>query len=133
MPQKKLGERFQGCAGSLTSPNDTIYCNLYHVLLTTSEQKSEDLSTEELFKRYEQRIKTFEANVDDFPTDGNRITSQRWRSARKDIAFHMKQTYPLVHGGLIALAYNFLNIKVIPTSNLNYQISTKHVLCYLIF
>jgi len=78
----------------------------------TSEQKqSNEMSIDSLFQEYEKRIRHFESQVDDFPTDGNRITSDRWKGAREDIKFHMQQTYPLVHGGVIALAYNFLTIK----------------------
>ena len=78
----------------------------------TSEQKQSNESIDKLFDEYEKRIRHFESQVDDFPTDGNRITSDRWKGVREEIKFHMEQTYPLVHGGVIALAYNFLTIKV---------------------
>ena len=75
-------------------------------------EKDDELSTAELFYNYKIRIDQFEKNVIEFPTDNNKIISNDWKDKRDRIAFHMKETYPLVHGAVLSLAYNFLRIKV---------------------
>ena len=65
-----------------------------------------------MFKIYEERIKKFEDCVTPFPVANNRITSEKWKEFQQETYQHMQSCYPLVHGGVISLAYHFLLIKV---------------------
>eukprot|EP01084_Bolivina_argentea_P148912 260244_1 len=66
---------------------------------------------DEMFKLYEDRINKFEKEICEFPVDNNRIISDDWKEFKSEIYDHMKSCYPLVHGSVISLAYDFLCIK----------------------
>merc|ERR1712228_703975 len=61
---------------------------------------------------YEKRIAAFEENICKFPVDNNRITSDAWTKFRPQTLQHMQQCYPLVHGSVISLAHDFLQLKI---------------------
>ena len=74
-----------------------------------------DESVDSMFKEYKKRIEKFEDEVCEFPVENNRITSQRWKDFKNETFEHMKACYPLIHGSVISLAYNFILIKVCST------------------
>jgi len=77
------------------------------------EEKSADDSDEVklMFETYQQRIKQFEDTVCEFPVEANNIMSDQWKPHREESLGHMKSCYPLLHGGVISLAHDFLSIK----------------------
>lgn len=48
----------------------------------------------------------------ELPVDANRIIAEHWKEHRPQTLEHMKGCYPLIHGGVISLAFDFLSIKV---------------------
>ena len=73
---------------------------------------SNDKHIESMFEKYKERVSKFEDIVCDLPVDNNRIISDKWKEYRQEAYDHMQKCYPLVHGSVISLAYNFLLIKV---------------------
>jgi len=74
----------------------------------SADSKSND-EIDEQFAKYASRLKQCKFPFPDQNT--NNITLDKWKGFREEIAFHMKQTYPLVHGGVLCLAYNFMALK----------------------
>jgi len=64
-----------------------------------------------LFVEYEKRVQQFEETVCEFPVDTNKIVTDQWKQYRPQIVDHMKRAYPLLHGGVISMAFDFLQIK----------------------
>jgi len=48
----------------------------------------------------------------ELPVDNNRIITDEWKPYRPQILKHMNECYPLVHGSVLSLAYDFLRIKL---------------------
>lgn len=73
---------------------------------------SSNIDIDSMFETYKERVEKFEDIICELPVNNNRIISDKWKEHRKDIYNHMELCYPLVHGSVISLAYNFLLIKV---------------------
>jgi len=70
---------------------------------------SENDDVDVAFAKYIERRKKIKKLYPDQKT--NNITLDEWKGFRERILFHMKNTYPLIHGGVICLAYNFIKLK----------------------
>ena len=75
-------------------------------------QQNNEESKSELFDKYEKRIAEFEETVDKLPCENNRIISVAWKPFRAATEWHMKQCYPLVHGSVLSLAYDVMQLKI---------------------
>eukprot|EP01083_Nonionella_stella_P199708 732125_1 len=89
-----------------------------------SETKSDnDKETDEMFKKYEQRIPEFASILPDkrlpLPIQSkntnilgsNNILHDKFKPKRNEIYNSMKNCYPLIHGSILSLAYDFIHIK----------------------
>lgn len=64
------------------------------------------------FDEYMKRYQNFERNITPFPIESNSIIlSDKLSTKQDDIYRHMTRTYPICHGGVLSLAYQFLLIK----------------------
>jgi len=64
-----------------------------------------------MFAKYTERVHEFESTVCKFPTSSNNIISEEWAPFRRETLENMKGSYPLIHGGVLSMAHDFLAIK----------------------
>jgi len=76
------------------------------------QTKLQQTDTDDDFVKYQKRVEEFEKQIaTDLPLLTNRITHERWQDFRDEVSNHMRSCYPLLHGGVLSLAHNFLQIK----------------------
>eukprot|EP00484_Ammonia_sp_Unknown_P023517 CAMPEP_0197024828 /NCGR_PEP_ID=MMETSP1384-20130603/5315_1 /TAXON_ID=29189 /ORGANISM="Ammonia sp." /LENGTH=616 /DNA_ID=CAMNT_0042453283 /DNA_START=49 /DNA_END=1899 /DNA_ORIENTATION=+ len=79
---------------------------------SNADDEKKAKSADELFKLYEQRKNEFESQIAEFPVPNNDIlTAEHLKAKRQDIYRQMTQTYPMCHGGVLLLIYQFLLAK----------------------
>ena len=65
--------------------------------------------TSSFFEKYMQRVQYFERDITPFPIETNSILSNKFEN--NDVYKNMTETYPLCHGSVLSLAYQFILLK----------------------